>query len=142
MARILGIPSVCVCSMNVGNTLNAMNPLIHEALAHDEASREANVLIKERYGVDVMEESEFYFHYSKNFNLVTTAKPINPPFARHHALKVRASTRKSTCVCVCVCMSPLLAESSEKGGRIREITPVNERYAPLIRTREHRRRLG
>jgi hypothetical protein len=27
---------VCVCSMNVGNTLNAMNPLIHEALMHDE----------------------------------------------------------------------------------------------------------
>lgn len=36
VARILGIPSVCVCSMNVGNTLNAMNPLIHEALMHDE----------------------------------------------------------------------------------------------------------
>jgi hypothetical protein len=46
------------------------------------------VLIKERYGVDIMAESEFYFHYSKNVNLVTTAKPINPPFARHHPLKV------------------------------------------------------
>jgi len=92
VARILDLPSVCVCSMNVGNTLESMNPLINDALLQDEGSREANFAIKERYGIDILAESEFYFHYSKNLNLVTTAEMINPAFERHKPLKVRHNT--------------------------------------------------
>lgn len=63
-----------------------------DALLQDEGSREANFAIKERYGIDILAESEFYFHYSKNLNLVTTAEMINPAFERHKPLKVRHNT--------------------------------------------------
>jgi len=92
VARLLQIPSACLCSMNVGNTLPAMNPLITEALLSDEATNEANVAIKEMYGVDIMAETEFYFHYSPHLNLVTTSKLLNPPMDRNKALKVRHET--------------------------------------------------